>query len=151
MTTNGKRTLPAWLSLKCYEKLVCNPASLFSQCVASIINSDKGDGYNKLEEVQHLNFPPRRLSEPIQIVYQGNCTILGCWDGQVLPNSLHHHIERLGHQKFWNTNCRRSRTCIVAALPYHQETTVLNEIHECKRARRILETKQYSCKRRLFE
>lgn len=151
MTTNGKRNLPMWMTLKCNEKLVWNPASLFSQCVAAVINGGAIDGYTDLEQVQNLNFPPHRKSEPIKIIYRGDCNILGCFNGQVLNNSLHDHTERLGHYKFWNTNCRRSRTCIVAALPHHQETTILNEINERKRVGRILETKQYSCRRKLFQ
>lgn len=146
-----KRNIPAWLSLKCNEKLVRNPASLFSQCVAAVLNFGTIDGYTELEEIQHLAIAGRIKSEPIKIVYRGNCNILGCFNGQVFPSILHDHTERLGHYKLWNTNCRRSRTCIVAVLPHHPETTILNEIHERKRVGRILETKQYSCKRRLFE
>lgn len=143
--------IPAWMKLKCNEKLVWNPASLFSQCVAAVINGADDSGYTDLETVQNLCLAGRIKSEPIKIIYRGNCTVLGCWNGQVLSNSCHDHTERSGHYKFWNTNCRRSRRNIIAALPHHPETTILNEIHERKRARRILETKQYSCKRRLFQ
>lgn len=144
------KILPRWLSLKCNEKLVWNPASLFSQCVAAVLNGATIDGYTELEEVQHLIIAGRIKSEPIKIIYRGDCSILGCWHNQI-SNNLHDHIERLGHYKLWNTNCRRNRTNIVAVLPHHQETTILNEIHGRKRFRRISETKQLSCKRRLFE
>lgn len=150
MTTNGKRNLPAWMKLKCNEKLVWNPASLFSQCVAAVLNGATVNGYTELEEIQEFRLHGRIKSEPIKIIYRGSCTILGCWNGEVLSNNLHDHTERLGHYKLWNTNCRRSRTNIVAVLPHHPETTILNEIHEHKRARRISETKLFSCKRKLF-
>lgn len=151
MSKADRCNLPSWLSLKCYEKLVWNPASLFSQAVATILTNKTIDGYTQLEEIAHLQFAPRQKSEPIYIIYKNNCNILGCFAGEVSNCSYHHHIERLGHYKFWNKNCRISRKCIDGALPLHQETTILNEIHECKRARRISETKQLSCKRKLFE
>lgn len=151
MTSTGKRNLPAWLSLKCNEKLVWNPASLFSQAVAAVLNGGAIDGYTELEEIAHLQFSPIRKSEPIKVIYRGHCNILGCFNGEVLSNNYHDHTERLGHYKFWSKSCRNSRRCIVAVLPHHQETTILNEIHEHKRARRVLETKQFSCKRRLFD
>lgn len=151
MSHSNKRMLPPWFTLKSNEKLVWNPASLFCQAVAAVLNGSTVDGYSDLEQVQHLNFPIHRKSEPIKIIYRGHCTILGCFNGEVLSNSLHDHTEKLGHYKFWNTNCRRSRTSIVAVLPHHPETTILNEINERKRTRRILETKQFSCRRKLFE
>lgn len=151
MSHSPKRTLPLWLTLKCNEKIVWNPASLFSQAVAAVLNSGTIDGYTELEEIAHLQFSPIRKSEPIKVIYKEHCNELGCFNGEVLSNNYHDHIERLGHYKFWNKNCRTSRKCIEAVLPHHQETTVLNEIHERKRVRRILETKQFSCKRRLFD
>jgi len=151
MTTNGKRNLPLWMILKCNEKLVWNPASLFSQAVAAVLNGVTIDGYTDLETIQHLNFPLHKKSEPIKIIYRGHCNILGCFNGCVLESNIHDHTEKLGHYKLWNSNCRSSRKCIVAVLPHHQETVILNEINERKRAGRILETKQYSCRRKLFE
>ena len=151
MSHSNKRTLPAWMNLKCNEKLVWNPASLFSQAVAAVLNNTAIDGYTELEEIAHLQFSPIRKSEPIQVIYKGNCSLLGCFNGEVLSNNYHDHIERLGHYKFWIKPCRSSRKCIAAVLPYHQETTILNEIHEHKRARRVLETKRFSCKRKLFD
>lgn len=146
-----KRVLPNWLKLKCNEKLVWNPSSLFAQCVAVILNNTTVDGECELEELENYCIAGRATSEPIKVIYKGECTVLGCWAGKYFDNCLHHHIERLGNYKFWSKQCRNSRRCIVGALPYHQDTTILNEIHERKRTRRILETKQYSCKRRLFE
>lgn len=151
MTTQRKRILPNWMLLKCNEKLAWNPASLFSQCVAAIITERAIDGYTQLEEIQHLCFPQDRKSEPIEIIYKDNCTVLGCWDGSVQSSGYHKHTERLGHYKFWNTNCRSSRKCIEGALPHHPDTIVLNEIHERQRLKRVSQTKQFSCKRRLFD
>lgn len=142
--------LPAWLRLKCNEVLVKNPASLFSICVASIINHSAVDGYTELEKVQTLQFPPRSKSQPIEIIYKGQCTVLGCWSGHVCRSGLHRHVERLGHYKFWNTNCRQSRTCIEACFAHNPETTILNEINERQRLKRVSQTKQLSCKRKLF-
>lgn len=149
MTTNEKRTLPLWMTLKCGEKLVRNPASLFSQAVAAVLSARTVDGYTELEVIQHLNFPTNRKSEPVQVIYKGNCTLSCCWNGSFLD--LHDHTESLGHYKFWNSKCRRSRKCIEHVFPYHPETTILTEINERKRIRRISETQQFSCKRRLFE
>lgn len=143
---------PAWLTLESNEKIVWNPASLFSQCVAKVLANRAIDGYVELEEIAHLQFSPIQRSQPIKIIYKGDCTLLGCYNAEVTSSEqLHSHVERLGHYKLWNKKCRSSRKCIETVFPFHTETTVLNEINERKRVKRISDTKQFSCKRRLFE
>lgn len=148
------KTVPKWLSLKCNEKLVYNPASLFSQSFAAVINGADITGYTDLECVQHLCLAGRNKNEPVQIVYSGRCTILGCWISAVSSQVANHdHIEGLRHYKFWNSNTRNSRRCIAAAFPFHPDTTIqVEEFDESKRPKRISETsKRISCKRKLFE
>lgn len=143
------KTLPPWLRLKCNEKIVRNPASLFSQCVAALINSSEISGYCELEHIQDLCIAGRVKSEPIKVIYHGDCTILGCFTS-FTHGMYHDHTERLGHYKFWNTNTRSSRRCIVAALPHHPETTIQTDVSQPKRFKRIPETKRVSCRRKLF-
>lgn len=143
---------PTWATLKCREKIVFNPASLFAQSVAVVLSNVTSDGYSDLETISHLHFPKHRLNEPIKVIYKRECNIHSCWVYDLYGFSEYHdHTERLGHYKFWKLSCRRSRKNIIGVLPHHLETTVVSEVYGGRDYKRVSEREQLSCKRRLFE
>lgn len=151
------RNIPAWLRLKCNEKLVENPSSLFGIAIAKVLDGVKPDGYTQLEEIQTLR--GQIPSVPINIVYKGDCPNLQCFQEEVrqsIHNEIptphyHQHTEKSSRYYLWNTNCRASRKCIEHVYQYNPETTILNDINTARQLKRSRQTRQFSCKRRLFE
>lgn len=138
-------------AFNCNEEIVYNPPSLFASCVGVLVNCSDGNGYCKLEEIHDYAFPPQRLEEPIEVIYEEICTVLNCTGAYEKANLFHRHIEPLGRYKFWTPQTRNSRKWIIAAVAYPPETTIVREPNEQRGTKRVSETSGISCKRKLFE